>query len=232
MRHANPTQEGPVRLILDGHKIHTNNLPFIEMAHKYHVTVLCLSLLYSQRMQPLDVGFMKLLMTYYTQSVENWLRNYPGRMVTTSQTTGLFRSVYLRAATMLTAVKEFRKAGTWPVVRHVFLDRDFAAAAPTNIELMEDVALNAAGDGEAHQAVQQTDRDTVPHAALAVGVAEAPRDTVLNGTGMDMAQVPRCGSLAQNPVHDMLAAAVANTDVAKILMSTIRNLNSMQLSPL
>ena len=32
---------------------------------------------------------------------------------------------------------------------------------------------------------------------------------------MDMAQVPRCGSLAQNPVHDMLAAAVANTDVAK-----------------
>ena len=37
---------------------------------------------------------------------------------------------------------------------------------------MEDVASRAAGDGEAPQAVQQTDRDTVPHAALAVGVAE------------------------------------------------------------
>ena len=54
---------------------------------------------------------------------------------------------------------------------------------------MEDGASHAAGDSEAPQAVQHTDRDTVPHAALAVGVAEAPRDTVLIGTGMDVAHL-------------------------------------------
>ena len=32
MRHANPTNERPVLLNLDGHKTHTNNLPFIELA--------------------------------------------------------------------------------------------------------------------------------------------------------------------------------------------------------
>ena len=57
---------------------------------------------------------------------------------------------------------------------------------------MEDVASHATGDGEAPQAFQQTDRDTVPHTAFAVGVAEAPRDTVLNGTVMDVAPVLGC----------------------------------------
>ena len=115
---------------------------------------------------------------------------------------------------MLTVVNGFRKTCIWPVDRHVFFDRDFAAAAPTNIELVEDVASRAAGDGEAPQAFQQTDRDTVPHAALPVGVAEAPRDTVLSGTGVDVAQVPGCGSFAPNAAHNMLAPADANTDMA------------------
>ena len=76
------------------------------------------------------------------------------------------------------------------------------------------MASRAAGDGEAPQAVQQTDRDTVPHAALAVGVAEATRDTVLNGTGVDVAQVPGCGSFAPKAAHNVLAPADANTDMA------------------
>ena len=78
---------------------------------------------------------------------------------------------------MLTAVNGFRKTGIWPVERHV-VDRDLAAATPTNIELMEDVASHTVGDGEAPRAVQHTDRHTVPHAVLAVGAAESPRNTV------------------------------------------------------
>ena len=181
--------------ILDGHKTHTNNLSFTEMARKNHVTVLCLPPDCSHRMQPRDVSFMEPLMTCYTQSVEN-----SRRMVTTFQTAGLIRSAY-------------GKTGIWPVDRHIFLHRDFAAAS-TNIDLMADVASHSAGDRKAPQTVQQTDRDTVPHAALAVGVAEAPRDTVFTGTGMDVAQVPGCGSLAPNAAHDILSPAVANTNVA------------------
>ncbi|KAG1663595.1 hypothetical protein GQR58_020325 [Nymphon striatum] len=44
--------------------------------------------------QPLDVSFMKPLMTYYTQKVEKWFRNHPGRVVTTFQSAGLFSGAY------------------------------------------------------------------------------------------------------------------------------------------
>ena len=142
------------------------------MARNIHVTVMCLPPRCSHRMQPLSVSFIKPLITYYIQSVGNWLR------------------------------------------KHLLFA--FAAAAPTNIELMEDVVSHVARDGKAPQAVQQTDRDTVPCAALAFVVAETPRDTVLNGTGMDMPpfKVPGCGSLAPYAAQNMLAPAVANTDVA------------------
>ena len=125
-------------LILDGHKTHTNNLPFIGMARRNNVTVLCLPPHCSHRMQPLDVSFMKPLMTYYTQAVENWLRNHPGRVVTTFQTAGLFSTAYVRAATMTIVVNGFRKTGVWPVDRNVFGPDDFSAAAPqtSNFEMM------------------------------------------------------------------------------------------------
>ena len=80
IQHSNPTRERLVLLVLDGRKTHTNNLA----AHCTH------------RLQPLDVTFMKPLMTYYTQEVEKWLRNHPGRVVTTFQIAGLFSSASLQ----------------------------------------------------------------------------------------------------------------------------------------
>ena len=81
--HTHPTATKPVLLILDGHKTHTSNMPFIEMARKCHVVVLCLTPHCSHRLQPLDVTFIKPLMTFYTQEVEKWLRNHPGKVFTT-----------------------------------------------------------------------------------------------------------------------------------------------------
>ena len=165
-------------------------------------------------MQPLDVSFMKPLMSYYTQAIENWLRNHPGRVVTTFQTAGLFRSAYVRAATMTTAVNGFRKTGIWPIDRNVFGPGDFAGAAPTDIELRHDVALQPqatevgpvtpVADVGAPRAVdvrlaQQTDVD--PHALLAVSVAVATRGTA----DIDMVSVPSL---------DMLAPAAMDMDLA------------------
>ena len=42
LKHVNPPEARPVLLISDGHKTHTNNLPFIEMARANFVTVICL----------------------------------------------------------------------------------------------------------------------------------------------------------------------------------------------
>ena len=41
----------------------------------------------------------------------------------------------MRAATVVTAVNGFAKTGIWPVDRDVFSEWDFAAAAPTDIQL-------------------------------------------------------------------------------------------------
>ena len=42
LEYARPTQEKPVLLILDGHKTHTQNLAFINIARENFVHVLCL----------------------------------------------------------------------------------------------------------------------------------------------------------------------------------------------
>ena len=130
---ANPSEARPVLLILDGHKTHTNNLPFIKMARSNFVTVFCLPPHCSHRMQPLDVSFMKPLMTYYTQAVEYWLQSHPGRVVSAFQIAELFGLGYARAATVRTAVNGFRKTGIWPIDRNVFDEHHFAAAQPTDL---------------------------------------------------------------------------------------------------
>ena len=103
------------------------------MARERSVVVLCLPPHCSHRLQPLDVAFMKPIMTYNAQEVQNWLRAHPGRVLTTYQIAELFRGAYLSAATLRTATKGFEKAGIWPVNRNIFQKEDFAAAAPTDI---------------------------------------------------------------------------------------------------
>ena len=129
--HSNPSVDRPVLLVMGGHKTHTLNLDVINLAREKHVTLLCLPLHCSHRMQPLDVGFMKPVMTFYAQEVQNWLRCHPGRVVTTYQVGELFGAAYLRAATLHTAVKAFEKTGIYPINRNVFGDDDFAPSLTT-----------------------------------------------------------------------------------------------------
>ena len=89
--HTNPSKENPV-LILDGHKTHTLNVEVINLARASHVTLFCLPPHCSHRLQPLDVGFMKPVMTFYTQEVEKWLKRHPGRIVTMFQVDLMFVS--------------------------------------------------------------------------------------------------------------------------------------------
>ena len=126
------SKENPVLLILDGHATHTMNLEVIDLARDKGVVILCLPPHCSHRMQPLDVSFMKPLMTYYDQELEKWLRNHPGRVVTTFQTAELFGNAYTRAATAQTAMNGFRKTGIYPSNRDIFEPHEFAACEPTN----------------------------------------------------------------------------------------------------
>ncbi|KAK9680915.1 hypothetical protein QE152_g38724 [Popillia japonica] len=63
-------------------------------------------------MQPLDLAFMGPLKTYYSQEIENWLRNNPGRVVTSYQVCELLGRAYVRCATAEIAINGFRKSAT------------------------------------------------------------------------------------------------------------------------
>jgi hypothetical protein len=156
LSHTNPSKENPVLLILDGHKTHTLNLEVIYLAREKYVTLLCLPPHCSYRLQPLDVGFMKPVMTFYTQEVEKWLRNHPGRVVTMFQVGELFGNAFMRAATVQTAVNAFKKTGIFPVDRHVFGDSDYAPSMttdrplPSSVEVASDPSTSAACHQPSH----------------------------------------------------------------------------------
>ena len=126
------TTDNKVLLILDGHATHTHNLDVINMARENGVYLLSLPPHCSHKLQPLDVAFMKPLSTYYTQAVETWLRQHPGRRVTVFQLASLFGKEYLKSATAQNAASGFRKTGIYPLGRHIFQDNEFAPAELAN----------------------------------------------------------------------------------------------------
>ena len=136
------TKENPVLLILDGHSTHTMNMEVIDLARANGVVLLCLPPHCSHKMQPLDVSFMKPLSIYYDQELEKWLRNHPGRVVTTFQVPELFGIAYTKVATAQTAINGFKKTGLFPTNRDIFEPHDFAPCQPTNIDSGKNDQLN------------------------------------------------------------------------------------------
>ncbi|KAB0801682.1 hypothetical protein PPYR_03868 [Photinus pyralis] len=123
-----PTIDNKVLLLLDGHTTHSKNLKALELAKENGVVILQLPGHTTHRLQPLDVSFFKPMESYFTQEVEKWLRNNPGKAISQYNMTALLCEAYSRAATINTFVNGFRAAGIWPVNRHVFSVGDFAPA--------------------------------------------------------------------------------------------------------
>lgn len=129
---SHASKEDPVLLLLDGHATHVKSIEVIDLARENGVVLLCFPPHCTHRLQPLDVGFMKPLSTYYSNEVKKWLRAHPGRVVTQFQTASLFGKAFIAAATMTTAVNSFRSTGIWPLEPNIFTDADFAPAETTN----------------------------------------------------------------------------------------------------
>lgn len=136
LKYAKPSEDDPVLLILDGHATHTKNLDFIEKARSSHTTVVCLPPHCSHKLQPLDVAFMGPFNTYYVQSIERFLRNNPGRVVTQYQVSRLLGEAFLKAAMPAIAINGFKKCGIVPLNRDVFTESDFVAAETTEISVV------------------------------------------------------------------------------------------------
>lgn len=121
-----PSKDDPIILVLDGHYTHTRNIDAINLARDNNVIIVCLPPHCTHKMQPMDVAFMKPLKTYYSQEIETWLRNNPGRTLTNKYVARLFGTAYEKAATMTNSVNGFRKTGLFPCNRHIFTDEEFS----------------------------------------------------------------------------------------------------------
>lgn len=96
-------------LIVDGQETHTSDLELINMARQKNMSHLYLPPRCSQRVQPLDVGMLKLIGAFYTKKSWNWFVNHPRRVVTVLTLLELFRDAYLHAACALTAVNDLKQ---------------------------------------------------------------------------------------------------------------------------
>jgi hypothetical protein len=81
----------------------------IGMTRENHVSLMCLPLHSTHRIQPLDVALMRHFKTYYTQGIGTWLRNHPGCTVTHCKISGLMGKAELWADFTETALNHFRK---------------------------------------------------------------------------------------------------------------------------
>ncbi|XP_072380823.1 uncharacterized protein [Diabrotica undecimpunctata] len=123
--HVKPSREDPVLLILDGHYSHTRNIDVIEAGRANFVTILCIPPHSSHKLQPLDLSFMSPFKTYYSQQIEMWLRQNPGRTINSYQICKLMCPAYLKSATAEISANGFRKSGIYPFNKNNFSDHDF-----------------------------------------------------------------------------------------------------------
>lgn len=131
------SKNSPVLLLLDGHATHTKNINLIDLARENGVVMLCFPPHCTHRLQPLDVGVMKPISTYYDTEVTNWLRSNTPKVVTLKDIEEIFGKAFMKAATMSTAINSFKKTGIFPFNDNVFEDSDFMPAETTNITITE-----------------------------------------------------------------------------------------------
>lgn len=146
VEHTKPSEDNAIVLIFDGHYTHTRNIDVIDFARENHISIVCLPPHSTHKMQPMDVGFMFPLKTYYAQAIETWLRNNPGRTVTVRQVGMLFGEAYNKAATMQNSVNAFKKTGLFPCNRHVFNAAEFGLCDDSDliVETSANIDLNVA----------------------------------------------------------------------------------------
>nr|XP_049698141.1 jerky protein homolog-like [Helicoverpa armigera] len=217
-----PSKDDPILLVLDGHYTHTRNIDVINLARENNVIIVCLPPHCTHKMQPMDVAFMKPLKAYYSQEIETWLRNNPGRTLSNKYVARLFGTAYEKAATMTNSVNGFRKTGLFPCNRHIFADEDFS------IFDTEDLEQNIIND----ENINPENTSCVPPSI--VNQLE-PTEVLTNSGNSDENQRVQRGLVDENPPDEhQLASSMASPRVSVYdnpIPSTSSNVSPFALNP-
>lgn len=126
-----PTKEKKAILLLDNLEAH-KYYPALQFASENNVVFVSFAPHTTHKMQPLDVAVFGPLKVFFEQELNAFQKRYAGRIVNQNDICKIFSPAYLKAATIPSAVKGFKKPGLWPLNDAAFSEDDFLPATVTS----------------------------------------------------------------------------------------------------
>jgi len=93
-RHAKPSKNEPVILVLDGHGSH-KTLAAIGYAKDHGIIMISLPLHTTHELQPLDLTFFGPLKALYNAECDKWMVNHPGQQISQYDLRELFGKAFV-----------------------------------------------------------------------------------------------------------------------------------------
>lgn len=150
------TKEKPALLILDNHITHVKSLEILYLARDAGLQMISLPPHCTHRMQPLDVTCMGPMEIFYSQAVQDWLRNHPNQTVSINYVAELVSIAYNKVVRSNSLCSGFKKCGIWPLCPTIF-DDQFVTAHQQSAVVVDDPVEDPAGSSGA------TEKNDEPH---------------------------------------------------------------------
>ena len=147
LKHAKPTTDEPMMLLLDNHKTHLS-IEFIDLAKENGVTVVTFPPHTSHKMQPLDVSVYGPFKRAYNREIDSWLVSNPGKTVSIYEVAEISGKAWSKAGAPINIMAGFASAGIHPFQPDKWTDDDFSLSQVTdrpNPQVIDDL-LQAADE--------------------------------------------------------------------------------------
>ncbi|XP_026745200.1 uncharacterized protein LOC113506559 [Trichoplusia ni] len=151
IKHAKPTKEEPVLLLLDNHSSHVN-IGVVEKAKENNVIMLSFPPHCSHNLQPLDVGVYGPFKNYTNRAQTAWMHNNPGKTMTIYDIPSIVKESLPLALNPTNIMSGFKASGLWPLNADIFQDSDFAPSyvtdrpdptqEPDDVNVTDNISLN------------------------------------------------------------------------------------------
>ena len=138
VKHAKPTEEQPILLLLDNHLSHVN-LDVINYAKDNHITLLSFPPHCSHHLQPLDKTVYGPFKSFYNAVCDRWMREpqNAGKSMSIHVIPSLVSYAFPKAFTTSNITAGFKATGIWPFDRHIFAEETFLPSSTTDRPLMD-----------------------------------------------------------------------------------------------
>lgn len=130
-KHAKPTPDNPVILLLDNHESHIS-VEVLDFCKEVGIILVTFPPHCSHKLQPLDLTVYGPLKNYYNKALTDWMVSNPGKTVTIYDIPKLAAVAIPQAFKQQNIQKGFETSGIWPFNSNIFSDEDFLCSSVTD----------------------------------------------------------------------------------------------------